>query len=198
MESSSTDSSFNASVISFINSSVSSFINSSNSIDLSDSNHDQSLDSSTATSSNEFIESDGADESTDCPTSPVCNDAVDPLHQPLYDGADLTLWETYMLLMQHSVWHSLTRRAFGDLLKLVGMLLTSKSKVSYYKLQKYFLDLYGNVGFTKRYCCARCHSSLTTKEATCPSEYKSTPTEFLTMSVESQLTRNFEGEKFIL
>ena len=189
MESLSADSSFNSSVISSINSSIS--------IDLSESDHDQSLDSSTDTSSSE-LESDGANESTDCPTTPVCDDAVDPLHQPLYDGADLTLWETYMLLMQHSVRHSLTRRAFGDLLKLVGMLLPNKSMVSYHKLQKYFLDLYGNVGFTKRYCCTRCHSSLPTKEATCPNGCGSTSIEFLTMSVESQLKRNLEGEKFIL
>ena len=43
-----------------------------------------------------------------------------------------------------------------------------------------------------------CHSSLPTKEATCPNGCGSTSIELFTMSVESQLKRNLEGEKFIL
>ena len=173
-----------------VNSCSSSFsINSSMSIVSSDSDDDGlTFDSNTAAS-----ESD-SDSASDCPSPELFDDPNDPLSQPLYAGADITLRETYLLLMQHSVCYSLTKQAFSDLLKVVGTLLPSKSMVSYYKLRKYFLDMYLNVGFTKRYCCAVCHSALLTKETTCSSGCNSTPVEFLTIFLESQLKKKLEGE----
>ena len=136
-----------------------------------------------------------ADDSSGCPTTPAVDDAVDPLEQPLYDGADITLWDTYVLLMQHSLRHSLTKQAFSDLLKVVGLLLPSKCMVSYYKLRKYFLDMYGNIGFSRCYCCATCHSSIPAKGAVCGNGCAdSVPFEFLVLSLESQLKRKLEGE----
>ena len=115
----------------------------------------------------------------------------EPMNQPLYDGTDITVWDSYMLLMQHSLRHCLTRQAFSDLLKVVGMLLPSKSMVSYYKLRKYFLDLYADIIFTPRYC----HSPLQTKEAACANGcIPTTSEEFLTVSVAAQLRRKLQGK----
>ena len=133
------------------------------------------------------------DASNEHPTTPD-SESTDPLSQPLYDGAEITLLDSYMLVMQHSLRHSLTKQAFSDLLKVIGMLLPSKSMVSYYRLRKFFLDLYGDITFTKRYCCANCHSSLDDKEAACCNGCeRSTAIEFLTVSVAAQLKRKLEG-----
>ena len=73
----------------------------------------------------------------------------DRLSQLFYEGADVTIYNRYLLIMQHSLRHCLTKQATSDLLKLVGMLLPTKSMVSHYNLQKYFLDLYDELTFTK-------------------------------------------------
>ena len=142
-----------------------------------------------------LVSTDANDSSEERPTTSASDDAVDPLEQPLYDGADITLWETYVLLMQHSLQHSLTKQAFSDLLKVVGLLLPSKCMVSYYKLRKYFLDLYGDVGFSRCYCCAKCHSSIPAEGVACSNGCAdSVPFEFLVLSIESQLKRKLEGD----
>ena len=107
----------------------------------------------------------------------------------------MTIYDSYILIMQYSLRHCLTKQATSDLLKLVGMLLPTKSMVSHYKFQKYFLDLYDDLTFTKRYCCSKCHSLFKDKEDVCGNgcEMKSNTIEFLTISVAPQLKRKFEG-----
>ena len=156
-------------------------------------------DSTTSNSTNSFS-TDLASDSDQEPNvdsryekEPPTTPRGDPMEQPLYDGADVTVWDSYMLLMQHSLRHSLTKQAFGDLLKVVGMLLPSKSMVSYYRLRKYFLELYSDIVFTTRYCCTNCHLPLQTKEAACSNGCSSTGTEFTTISITAQLKRKFQG-----
>lgn len=134
------------------------------------------------------------DQTVDESCEPTATDA-EPMNQPLYDGTDVTVWDSYMLLMQHSLRLCLTRQAFSDLLKVVGMLLPSKSMVSYYKLRKYFMDLYADIAFTYHYCCTHCHSPLQTKESACVNGCIPTKSEeFLTISVAGQLKRKLQGK----
>ena len=114
----------------------------------SSSDSDVSLYSSSDSELQESSSSDDSDVSLDSssgegttssqqPTS--ASPTTEPLNQPLYDGAHMTLWDTYLLLMQHSLRHNLTKRAFSDLLKVVGILLPRDSFTSYYRLRKFFL-----------------------------------------------------------
>ena len=63
-------------------------------------------------------------------------------HNLLYKGAppDLTKYVTHLLLFQYSVRHSLTSKAFKDLLRLVAVLLPRDAQVpkSVSQLKKYF------------------------------------------------------------
>ena len=154
---------------------------------------DVSLDCSTSSTDCDPDTSSTNASSSDRSATPD-DGSMDPLSQPLYNGATITLLDSYMLLMQHSLRHSLTKQAFSDLLRLVGMLLPNKSMVSYYRLHKFFLDMYGDIMFTKHYCCAECHSPLHDKEGSCCNGCSSTAIEFLTVSVASQLKRKLEGD----
>ena len=43
----------------------------------------------------------------------------DEMYQPVYPGAELTVLESYLLLFQYSLRHSLTKKAFSELLEVV-------------------------------------------------------------------------------
>ena len=89
----------------------------------------------------------------------------DTFHRPLYEGAKLTVFESYLHLMQYSLRHGLTKQASSDLLSLIAKHLPLESMVSLYKLRKFFQDMYGDISFKNHYCCSDCHAPLS---ATCP------------------------------
>ena len=113
--------------------------------------------------------------------------------KPLYDGAKLSTFDSYLLVMNYALRHSLTKQAVGDLLDLVDMHLPASSMVSLYKLRKFFLNLFEDISFKRRHCCSICHSLLTGCDEPCPNRCCGTAMEFLTVSVEAQLKRKFQG-----
>ena len=130
-------------------------------------------------------------EERDFPTLNIENS----FHQPLYEGAGLTIFESYLSLMQFSLRHGLTKHASSNLLTLVGEHLPSNSMVSLYKLRKFFEDAYDDMSFTTHYCCACCHAYLSDVESICPNGCEvSGAMEFLTVPVEPQLKRRLEGK----
>lgn len=157
------------------------------------SNSSDEANSSFSSNSSDKVDSFFSNRSSDEVGDRVTSDC---LNQPLYDGADLTVWETYLLLMQHSLRHNLTKRAFSDLLKVVGTLLPKSSigLVSYYKLWKFFMDLYGDLEFSSHFCCSSCQAAIDDERAACPNGCdESTPIEYLAVSVGSQLKRKLQG-----
>ena len=136
-----------------------------------------------------------SDEET-CETSyPVADIRInESFKKPLYDGADLTVFESYSLLLQYSLRHGLTKRAFSELLQLVGVHLPTKSMASLYKVKKFFLDLYGDIILEPRHCCSLCHSLLADARADCPQGCTgATTVEFLSIPISNQLKRRLEG-----
>lgn len=115
-------------------------------------------------------------------------------HHPLYDGAKLSTWDSYLLIMKYALRHSLTKQAVKDLLDLVGMHLPTTSMMSLYRLKKFFLNLYEDISFSTHCCCSMCHSPLDDADATCRNGCDSDSTHFLTISVEAQLKRKLEGK----
>lgn len=120
---------------------------------------------------------------------------IDPsLQQPLYEGANLTTWDSYLMIMKYALRHGLTKQAVKDLLELVGMHLPHSSTISVYKLKKFFLDLYEDISFNVHHCCSLCHSPFADVEASCPNGCDRGATEFLTISVEAQLKRKLQSK----
>ena len=63
-------------------------------------------------------------------------DTEDPysdIHQPLYDGSKLTMFESHLVILKYGLRHGLTKLALSDLLNLVGMHLPKTCMVSLYR-----------------------------------------------------------------
>ena len=160
---------------------------SSDDTELEESSSDDDLDVSLDSSSGEDTPYSSQQHTSASPTT-------DPLDQPLYDGAQMTVWDTYLLLMQHSLRHNLTKRAFSDLLKVVGTLLPRESFTSYYRLRKFFMNEYEDLTLSRHFCCRACHTTIDNAQSLCPNGCEgSTSIEFLAVSVEAQLKRKLQG-----
>lgn len=174
--------------------------------DASDTSHSTSIDSELSTSfcssesscsldsdSTEVDDSDGSYRSTSDDDDAHLN-CDDIFQRPLYEGAKLTVFESYLHLMQYTLRHGLTKQASSDLLSLVAEHLPSETMVSIYKLRKFFQDTYGDISFNNHYCCSKCHTPLPDPKASCTNGCdKSSALQFLTVPVETQLIRKLEG-----
>ena len=116
------------------------------------------------------------------------------LREPLHAGSKLSTWDSYLLIMNYSLRHSLSKQAVKDLLSLVGQHLPKASLSSLYKLKKCFLDLYDDISFNVHYCCSGCHSPFEDRHSVCLNGCSSTATEFLTIPVEPQLKRKLQSK----
>ncbi len=93
-------------------------------------------------SSDDDIDADDADESI----------VGDPFAVPLYEGADLSIFDSYFLAFQFSVRHCLTSTELLNLLR-VHVPTSAKVAKSLYRLKKYFLQLFPHAKCTThRYC----------------------------------------------
>ena len=83
-------------------------------------------------------------------------------HTPLYEGADLTILDSYLLLYQYSLRHCITQTAFSELISLVDTHLPkdAKSATSLYKLRKFFETNLNDLGSQLYSYCAKCHRLL--------------------------------------
>ena len=142
-----------------------------------------SLDASLV-SSLTSTDSDGKGDRRD-PVECLGNDPS--LRQPLYDGTEVSTWDSYLLIMKYALRHSLSKQAVSDLLNLVALHLPKKSTISLYKMKKLFLNLYEDI---THYCCSGCHSPYSDRDTTCPNSCDSASAEFLTISVGAQLKRS--------
>ena len=114
------------------------------------------------------------------------------LYQPLYEGAKLSILDSYFQIMQFLLRHSLTKQAFSDLLNVIGAHLPAKPTMSAYRLKKFFLALYHDISFTKHHCCSSCDAIL---EDTCSTPgCRGAAIKFMSISIAAQLKRKLEGK----
>ena len=153
---------------------------------------DTSLDSAGSVDS---LNSDCIDNSGDSTTDDEVQVEDDSFSRPLYEGAKLSVFESYLSLLQYSLRHGLTKQASSDLLNLVGKHLPTESMISLHMLKKFFQEKYGDLTFKSHYCCSCCHSPLSDENSTCPSGCDMlAPTQFLSVPLEPQLVRRLEGK----
>lgn len=118
------------------------------------------------------------------------------LRAPLYEGSELTAWDCYLHIMRYALRHSITKTALSDLLGLVGLLLPGATSTSLYRFKKAFLELYEDISFTSHYCCSYCHSPYVARDSDCCNGCDAGSVEFMTISVEAQLKRKFQGKSY--
>ena len=117
----------------------------------------------------------------------------DEMYQPVYPGAELTVLESYLLLFQYSLRHSLTKKAFSELLEVVGAHLPPGKMTSLYKLTKYFSELFSDINADNHYCCSNCYQPLPNDSDTCTNECHANALDFIKIPIGPQIKRRLEG-----
>ena len=96
-------------------------------------------------------------------TKCISEEEYDPFSVPLYDGADISVFESYFLLFQFAVRHSLTMKSFSELLQVVKVHLprSAKTPKSVHYLKKYFLSIFPHAKCNVHKYCTACLERLT-------------------------------------
>ena len=96
--------------------------------------------------------------------------SINPISSPLYDNAKISIDESHLLCFQFAIKHSLTTKAFSELLQLLTVHLPSPSMApkSIYQLKSFFVDLFPHASPSLSYC-AVC-LSLLDQEGFCSTE----------------------------
>ena len=118
----------------------------------------------------------------------------------MYDGAQMTYFESLLLLFRYSLLHALTKRAFEDLLRLVALFIPISAKgilpLSMYRMKRISIDIFPHVPGKKIPYCSDCHTLLDkVASMTCSKETCSGRTnEFVYISLIQQLKLKLAGE----
>ena len=118
--------------------------------------------------------------------------SIDPISSPLYDNAEISVFESHLLCFQFAIKHSLTTTAFSELLQLLTVHLPSSSMApkSIYRLKSFFVDLFPHASPTDYPYCAVCLSLLDEEGEGCQGGDEE---EFISIALAPQLRRIFEG-----
>ena len=116
------------------------------------------------------------------------------LSSPLYPGALLTVFQSYLLIFQYAVRHSLTTKAFTELLQLLSLHtpLGAGLPKSVYKLKCFFIQAFPEANCIAHPYCSYYHRPLPLLDAGCAGNGcgGGRPTEFVTIP---QIKRMMEG-----
>ena len=79
--------------------------------------------------------------------------------EPLYEGADVSIFDSHLLLFEFAIRHSLTKKAFSELIDLVATHLprVAKPPASVYKLKQLFLHIFPDTASVTHKYCSKCH-----------------------------------------
>ena len=114
----------------------------------------------------------------------------------LYDGAQINVLESYILMLQFALKHTLTKKVFEELLLLIIAHLPKEAKIpkSIYKLKQYFVALLPKVKITTHQYCKVCHELLSDSKANCAGNcHPRKVGEFVYVPVGPQIERKLQG-----
>ena len=109
-------------------------------------------------------------------------------------GAEITVITSYLLILQFALWHSLSAKAFSELLQLIAVHLPNGANLphSVHNL-KFFSKLFPDVQATVHGYCSVCHKLLPSALSVCEDCSTGQINRFITVPLEPQLKRFFEG-----
>ena len=145
-----------------------------------------------STTSNTDQSSENSDDEP-CKLRSLCKSLLES-KTPLYPESQVTILDSYILLYEYALRHSLTKEAFKELIQLVTVHMPSnaKSAKSVYLLQNFFEKHFNDTKGECYYYCAKCHRSVD-ESAQCPSGCDTKINKFLYVPIEPQLKRRLEG-----
>ena len=115
----------------------------------------------------------------------------------LYEASKITVFDSYLLLFHYVTKHSLTHKAFTELLQLVSAFLPPSVKIpgSVHRLKHLFSNLFPHSQPTVHYYCDVCLAS-TSQGSVCSTVgcYGRHQGTFLTMPIGPQIKRMMEGK----
>lgn len=153
--------------------------------ELSEEEDGLSLSSSSASSAEDCEEADSISECTSLTTS------------PLYEASKMTAFDGYLLLFHYVTKHSLTQRAFTELLQLVTAFLPPSVRMpgSVHRLKQLFSNIFPHSQPTVHYYCDVCLAS-TSLGSVCTTVgcYGRRHGTFLTMPIGPQIKKMMEGK----
>ena len=120
---------------------------------------------------NDTLTDDDFEEDEECLTDDPRIGSTNPISSLLYDNAEISVFESHLLCFQFAIKHSLTTKAFSELLQLLTVHLPSSSMApkSIYRLKSFFVDLFPHASPTVYPYCAVC-LSLLDEEGFCSTE----------------------------
>ena len=122
---------------------------------------------------------------------------------PLYEGSEITCFESHLLLFQFAVRHSLSSKAFGELLQVVSAHLpqTAKSPKSVYMLKRFFSKIYPDLSTRAHKYCSCCLKLLEEGSTPCDGDKCVSAgakiETFYTMPLKSQLKKKMQGMYYL-
>ena len=124
------------------------------------------------------------------------HDVDKELLKPLYQGSELTILDSHLLLYQYCIRHNLTKKAFSELLVLMEAHLPSNSMVSSYKLKKFVTSLFSDVLAETHFCCSCCQQPLKSTTSRCSNGCNADIFDFVIIPLASQIQRRLESKYY--
>ena len=119
------------------------------------------------------------------------------LSAPIYPGAVLTVIQSYLLIFQYIVRHSLTTKAFTELLQLLSVHVPLAASIpkSVYSLKRFFVHAYPECNSIQHWYCSCCQRPLPAANAVCTGSgcAGGPPAVFITIPLGPQIRRLMEG-----
>ena len=117
--------------------------------------------------------------------------------EPLYTGAKLTVLDSYLLLYQFFLRHSLSKKAFSELITLISVHLpetTSQNAArSLYQLRQFFVTQFSDLIASPERYCSKCHFLYENDADDCPHGCGQPFQRFWVVSIAAQIKRMLEG-----
>ena len=115
---------------------------------------------------------------------------------PLYDGAEINVLNAYLMIFQFAIRHSLTTKAFAELLHLIAAFLPlyTKAPKTVYALKSFFIDIFPQAKTVEHWYCSCCHQLLDST-ASCSREGCSNAKKecFISVPLGAQLKKRMES-----
>ena len=150
-------------------------------------------DSETESSSDSDVDTGSSAEPTVYGSKTLHFSGLSQYDTPLFDGTEVTILDSYLLLYQFALRHGLTKLAFQELIDLVSVHLPKTRITTVYKLQKFFVEHFRTVQPTSKKYCRKCHHLLKDSESACVNGCDGEISQFVYIPVEGQIRRILEG-----